>query len=231
MRLLLFSDLHLDAVTAGMRRADDLDLALANVVEIAVSRECDAVACLGDIADPDCGSILVRAVDSMLNMIAVLNSYKKRSYFVAGNHDTVEDGSGVTTLRPLRHSASVVAERPMTVLDPSGLAIILLPYPSRATAYDPELYVRENCKGGELVLGHMTGIDGVEVGSESRDFARGSAMPFPLRECRRQNALFLANGHFHRQQVTAGGIHIPGSLELLRFDEEGNQPGVMIVEV
>ena len=40
----------------------------------------------------------------------------------------------------------------------------------------------------------------------------------------------MLNGHYHRMQE-AGGVRIPGSLVRLRFDEEHNDPGFLVLEV
>lgn len=234
MRFLVFSDLHLDAVTAGMRRIDDLHQGLVQVANIAVERGADVVACLGDISDPDAGSILVRAYDSLFGFVTSMQAADKHVIFVAGNHDVIEDGSGATTIRPLRHVGVNVAEQPRTFAS-GEVDIICLPYASRATMYDPDRYVssyrRSPGARAAVVLGHMTGLDGVQVGSESRDFARGSSMPFPVEACRKIGVSYMCNGHYHRAQTTPDGVHVPGSLARLRFDEETNLPGVLVFDV
>lgn len=236
MRLLLYSDAHLDAVTAGMRRIDDVDAAFSRVANVAREREVDAAVFLGDLADPDCGSILVRVLDSALQLAKSLENDDITSIWLAGNHDVIQDGSGATTLRPLRAVASKVAERPATIYF-DEVKMILLPYPSRAAAYDPELYVRDNAAPvpgfaeKTIVLAHATSLRGARQGSESGDLARGGDFPFPVDECKRQGAAFMGNGHFHHGQVTPDGVHVPGSLVRLRFDEESNSPGILVVDV
>lgn len=237
MKFLVFSDAHLDAVTAGMRRIDDLERAFDRVHALACENDVERVVFLGDLADPDCGSILVRVLDVALGLASALADDGIVSHWVAGNHDTIEDGSGFTTLRPLRAARrTFVHEVPQSfAFGGSNLVeAMFLPYAARNLRYDPEAWMQENSfrlSGGRVVFGHMTGIDGVKLGSETYDFARGGSMPFPLEECRRQKVDLMFNGHFHREQTTPGGIRIPGSLARLRFDEEHNAPGVLIAEL
>lgn len=223
-----------------MLRIDDLDHALSQVADLAAARSVNVVVCCGDIADPDCGSILVRVYDVLIRMAAKLEMNNIPFFIVAGNHDTIEDGSGRTTLHPLRNVPGVrIFEQPdATAFYNLGVRyadVLFLPFPSRTSVYDPEDEVRKAFVGKKdrkrVVIGHCTGIDDVQVGSETKDFARGSILPFPIEECIKHEVDFMGNGHFHKQQVTPAGIHIPGSLANLRFDEENHTPGILIASI
>lgn len=237
MRFLITSDWHLDATTAGMRRGDDLDRAADRVVDLAIARSVDRFIHLGDVADPDCGSALVHVYEILLGKVRRLVRHGTiQSNFIAGNHDTIEDGSGRTTISPLRNAGErvFVYEEP-ALITWGDVQCCFLPFPARVLRYDPEAFMREHpfdqTARVRMVVGHCTSIDGVQLGSETYDMTRGAELMFPLAECRKQNVTFMANGHFHKQQVTESGIHIPGTLERLRFDEETNEPGVMIVDL
>lgn len=241
MKILLFSDWHGDQSTAGLRRIDDLEGAFERVLAIAIEREVDYAFFLGDLADPDCGSILVRVLDSALSLAARLCAVGIGSIWISGNHDVLEDGSELSTLHPIRHArvgdfASIVVERPTSLVfgKKNLVEATLLPFTSRSAPYDPAEYMRANPfkqNGGRIVLGHCTSIRGARAGSETTDLARGGSLEFPIEECKRQKVTFMACGHFHHGQVTPDGVHIPGSLERLRFDEERNSPGILIAEV
>lgn len=237
MKILLFSDAHGDSSTAGMRRIDDISRGFQRVTSIALEREVDIVSYLGDLADPDCGSIIVRVLDQMFLMATTLSDNHITFFLIAGNHDTIEDGSGISTLHPLDRISNVfVYERPggMTIGD---YEFAFLPYPTRVTHYDPAkvlptLFDAEKQRGRKrIVLGHCTDVRGARAGSESGDLARGGSLSFPIDQCKELEVDLMGNGHFHHQQVTEDGVHIPGSLECIRFDEEQNTPGIFIVTI
>lgn len=233
MKMLLTGDWHLDACTAGMSRADDLEAALKKVVKLAIDNDVDYFMFLGDLANPDAGSILIRVLDIALNAAGSLGDKGIESCWMSGNHCIIKDGGEFTSVTPLRHMPKAhVITRPLLTGRPAfGCEIMFLPY--CAKPYDPEKFMQANpfTAKTRIVLGHCTGAEGVKLGSETYDMSRGATLPFPLAECKRQRVTFMANGHWHRQQVTESGIHIPGTLERLRFDEQDNSPGVMIVEV
>jgi DNA repair exonuclease SbcCD nuclease subunit len=234
MRLLLLSDLHLDSTTAGMRRLPDLELALDRVATIAIKEKVDEVFFLGDLADADSGSIIIRVLDVAMKFAGSMAANCIATRWVAGNHDSIEDGEGHTTILPIGNiGGAFIYERPTTIMagPEADIPVSFLPYPTRGCQYDPEQYVLENCLSGSIVAGHCTYIDGAVLGSESRDMARGGSFSFPVNACKKMGAKLLFNGHYHRQQITPGGVHIPGSLERLRFDEETNAPGILICDV
>lgn len=237
MKSLVYSDSHLDSSTAGMRRIDDLVGAYRRIVEITLQQRVRHVFFLGDLADPDCGSILIRVLDETMALIRTLNSHDVESTWIRGNHDVVQDGSDTSTLTPLRQMAGAhVIESPTMSRHAAwgSTEICFLPYPTRMSPYEPEEFLQQNRFSSDkhkVVMAHCTGIDGVKVGSETRDMARGATLQFPLAECRRQDVNVMLCGHFHAAQTTESGIIIPGSLECLRFDEEHNEPSVVILEI
>lgn len=215
-----------------MRRIDDVSKAFGEITGIAIERKVDAVFCLGDLGDPDAGSILIRLYDTILKMAMRLNMMHIDLFMVAGNHDVIEDGSGLTTLHPLNQAGVRIFERPRLV-DYRGCNIAFLPYPSRVTQYNPVDVVNSfaDPKLKRVVMGHCTAVPGAKAGSESGDLARGGSFDFPLEACKAKGVIFMANGHFHHQQITPDGVHIPGSVEKFRFDEEYNIPGIFIVTI
>lgn len=237
--MLFFSDAHLDQSTAGLRRIDDLEGAFKRVLAYAIEREVSLVVFKGDLADPDCGSILVRVLDAALGIASDFAAHGIASRWVRGNHDVIEDGSGLSTLTPVgRIKGARVFDRPEHEFFKDApfrdVEVLYLPYPSRASIYDPAQYMQGNPfsgTGARVVIGHCTSVRGAVAGSETNDLARGGNVEFPIEECKRQNVTAMFNGHFHAQQTTPDGVHICGSLERLRFDEEHNHPGILIAEV
>lgn len=226
-------------MTAGVRRIDDLRKSVNRVVGEAIDQKVDAFIFTGDLADPDCGSMLVHVLELAHSAAGALRRAGILNVWVPGNHCVLYDGSGKSVLSALRtwDVLTQVFEQPAT-FTLKGVFFALLPY--TAVKYDPDAWLRSVLAVGTLgtsrampraVLGHCTGMRGVEVGSESRDMSRGADLVFPEAACAELGVDYMGCGHFHKRQVTAGGIHIPGTLERLRFDEEGNSPGFYIVEI
>lgn len=243
MRIVCSSDWHLDASTAGLERFDDvLEAAWVTVKE---ALEADMYVFLGDLCDPDssgshrCAAELARVAFRLASLGIAFRA-------IAGNHDVVDDGHGTSTLSTIAGSVRGLSPSKIRGLDarifevPSyeewgDVVFVWLPYVSRALSYDPEEYVSTLPVIGSprtvVVCGHLM-VPEAERGSESGDFARGRNIVFPAEACRRRwgDRVVLLNGHYHRMQE-AGGVRIPGSLVRLRFDEEHNDPGFLVLEV
>src|SRR5574341_974145 len=233
--LVLVSDVHIDAVTSGVQRFDEVARSISETVKAAAQLK--AFWCfLGDWCNPDSP----RAFRSSAHAVAVaaeLQRQGSKSIWLAGNHDVVEDGKGTTTLSPLREAASVftdvtVCERPsLHVFEEERIAFWCLPYAARVGHYDADKFVRTYARSTDgyenVVLGHLT-LQGIEPGSETKDMARGRDMDWPLeaiRECLPDAKVF--GGHYHRRQEFAG-VQIVGSIARFRHDEEGHEPGYLV---
>lgn len=256
MRLFVVSDLHADASTNGLDRFDEIRDALFVAVDAAIdeskrtSPKNVAFVFAGDLCDPDTTRSF-RAISMVIDAAMKLSRAGIESFWVAGNHDTIENERGSTTLEPLAmlaktehnppHFAHIfVAEEPMDSMLGIGLWLVLLPHAARARNYDPARFVQSvemlpanfPLKERFIVIGHLT-VPSAERGSESDDFARGRDMIFPVEACRKRwgDRCMLVNGHYHRKQITKDGVHIPGSLARLRHDEEQHEPGYLVIEV
>ncbi len=103
MKLLITGDLHLDAVTAGNPRLHEVREAFGQVIARVRKERIDAVLFLGDLCNPDRGSRSLRAVTAGIEMFRTLVQQTGCAVvMVAGNHDVVQDGSGLTSLSPIR---------------------------------------------------------------------------------------------------------------------------------
>lgn len=235
MKLLVISDLHLDWVTHGVARFDELnDVLFSVVLQRAQIEKIDAFLCLGDICDPDSGAVVFRAAAATILLSRRLAAYGVEQIWIAGNHDVVEDGTGTTTLTPLAATANEyvhVHERPGKTVLKESVTVITLPFVATSHAYDPEEWVMTAMKGTKgpiIVAGHLS-VPGVVPGEEVKEMPRGREVVFPVEAS--AGADLRLNGHYHRQQRTESGIWIPGSLARLTFGEQEHDPGFLIVEV
>ncbi len=243
MKLLVISDLHLDAKTAGFPRFDDVEGAMWAAAERAIDWKADAFLCLGDVSDPDSPE-MIRAICAVNRIGRELHRELIPSYWVVGNHDTLEDGHGTTVLDPVSYrvvkTPHLVAFKrgPRTgklthTTGPGDKTIGFLPYTSLSHTYDPAEVVRSWHREGtrvDLIAGHLM-LEGLGHGSETTDYPRGRDVFFPIDVCRElyPDAVLLC-GHYHAAQ-TYRGVHIPGSLVNLTKAERDHTPGWLEIEI
>lgn len=233
-RLLITSDWHLDATTAGVERREDLEAAVDRIACAVKEEDVEGFAFLGDLCDPDSPRAW-RAVEVAMRFAHQLEDSSVVQLWLVGNHDVVEDGRCSSTLLPLRGAGFRVVDTPQsTVL--AGVPVVALPFTPRSHAYDPPEFVLELERGAKrapgtpLVLSHLC-VEGIEPGSESKEFARGREVFLPLEEIREwMPGALVFNGHYHRRQ-TFREVNVPGSLARLTRGERDNSPGFLIVEV
>lgn len=228
----------------GVARFPELERAVMASVQAAVGVEADAYLFLGDLCDPDCGSVAFRCVELLQRATVMLLEGLQRVqvHHIAGNHDVCEDGSGDTTLTPLRalehHTDRVyVHERPRMIdlqhVNPDGSVEILwmqtLPFCATSHAYDPAAL--PGLMTADVIAGHLA-VPGAQPGEETTEMPRGREVLFPLDRIaeRATPPRLLLNGHYHRRQHT-NGVHIPGSLARLTYAERDNAPGWLVVDL
>lgn len=245
-RALFFSDIHIDAVTAGRSRRHEILGFLERVFHIADQEQVDLVAFAGDAHDPGTLSDGLLCADLMRRFLMFPRARSSPAFVaIAGNHDVFDIGEyfmdqPVTTLTPIRsathfipreHAELVhVFDRPMTRLVKPGLAVLALPYVSRVhvdklpTWEAHALNVARGYveQGNKLVvIGHRV-IPGARMTSESTEMARGQDQIFPFAEVAALKPAFVVNGHYHAHQtvmVEGLEIHIPGSPIKFTFGE------------
>lgn len=252
MKILVTSDWHADATTAGFDRGDDVSSAVWETVAVAALEEVDMYLFLGDLCDP--GTTRSHRAEAVAVRTAAELWFRHRipSRWITGNHDVIEDGSGSHTLvgvadlafglRETEHAGRIVVlDEPFeehigeNFIRAGGMVdIVYLPFTPRSRGYDPERWVRKcgaGSHGRRVVVAAHLNIEGIESGSETSDMPRGRDVFLPLAAIRERwpDALVL-NGHYHRRQ-TFKGVVVPGALERLTFGEERNQPGFLVVEV
>lgn len=249
MKVVACSDLHLDWHTLGFKRFDDVMERLEEVKAAAL--EADVFLFCGDLSDGDSpGSH--RAVSAICGYVSSLACAGVTCICIAGNHDVVEDGAGTTVLSALRGlelggavkklvrvfekpAAARIEVMPETVGGkPRHLALVALPYPSRAGGYDPADFARRLKPPQEgtplLVAGHLWIGGAPEDGGESTDLARGRGVYWPVAELERSlPGALKVGGHYH-QPGWLGDVLVCGSLERLTMAEEHNQPRYLVLD-
>lgn len=238
MKLVVTSDWHLDHVTHGIARHVELAKLVGKVVERTIEEQADAFLFLGDLCNPDAGSSVFRCVEVALSAATWLAARHVPSIWLAGNHDVIEDGTGDTTLSPLRGLGDGlvhVIERPgfVQVCGRTGTpkTVMCLPFTATSHPYIVEDFVKTAPAERENVvsISHLN-VPGVIPGEETTEMPRGREVILPT-ELVRERAKFVLNGHYHRQQRTLSGVWIPGSLARLTFCEEAHEPGFLVLEV
>ena len=248
MKIVISSDWHLDAVTSGIPRFDEVARAVQQTVEAAKRERADLYLFLGDLCDPD-ASRAPRCVAYAIQVAAELARAGIPSRWLVGNHDVIEDGSATSTLSPLAAashsipmavpmSLSPKTDRPVLVYERPmweslcGIRLLALPFVPRAAAYDPWDFIDPwQEETPDLIIGHLN-VPGVIPGSESDEYARGRDSWFPVEKIRqRWPKVVLLNGHYHSPSIAPGDVLIPGSLARLTHGEAHNDPGYLLVEV
>lgn len=234
MKIVLTSDWHLDALTDGVPRWEEIEAIVDHSVDVAIQEGAKLYVMGGDLCDPD-GWSAARAMAKSIAVAAKLYDAGIASIWLAGNHDVIEDGLGTTTLTPLVAAdiAQHVFEAPGEIMF-EQLHIVGLPFTPSSHAYDPAKIVRNygRTRKGEqtLVIGHLN-LEGISAGSETSEMARGREVFWPVDTIQKKwpDATMLG-GHYHHAQEFRG-VHIIGSLARLRHDEEDSSPSLMILEV
>lgn len=253
MKLLVSSDWHLDAMSAGVPRFAEVQRAVEHAVATAKRERVDLFLFLGDLCDPD-ASRAPRCVAFAIQVAADLSRSGIPSRWLVGNHDVIEDGSGTSTLSPLAAASEhlplsvplgerPLVERPVRVYErPTAERIgdqivFALPFVPRAAAYDPEAVLA--AWAGEavpnedptIILGHLN-VPGVIPASESDEYARGRDLWLPVETIRKRwPKATVLNGHYHGGQVAPGDVIIPGAPARFTHGEASHEPACLVVEV
>lgn len=236
------SDWHPDYNTAGLSRFEDVAAAVKECVDytenlaLRVGPENVVWFFVGDLCNPDSGSVVVKCIRLMMNTAFRLKKAGVRQVWIAGNHDPIEDGSGHTTLWPLKNLSPFIQvfEQPelCRLRNAEEDYILALPFTARSHTYDPAEFVREQCEGKMMrnlvVLSHLT-VPDAQLDNESKELARGRDMHYPSDALRQVNAthMHLYQGHYHRAQeinTSCGVVHVCGSIQQLTFGKSPLKP-------
>ena len=210
-RIVVSSDYHLDACTAGVPRLSDVAAAINETVDVAIEHKVDAWGFLGDAMDPDSGSIVFDCMEVLFEAVIRLQHEGIETFLIGGNHDCKEDGSGTTTLSPLRplsaRSDSIhLYEQPGAFKLATGLSVVALPYTASSHAYDTAKFLKEAVSklDGDYIIASHLNLEGIHPGSESTDMPRGREVFFPLP--RAAEAQASTEAHAQRPHPQATGL-------------------------
>lgn len=235
MKLFVSSDWHVDHVTNGVHRFSEIMRAVDQIAQMAIEERSRGATVgfmfLGDLCDPDNGKDVAVASKVVVGVASKLAAKDVSSFWLVGNHDVVEDGSGVTTLDALADFGSplVTLAKMPGVYSFCGKRVLALPFTATSHRYTPSELVD---RSADLVVGHLT-IPGMHPGEETTEMPRGRDVLFPIDET---DGMFRMNGHYHcRQSFFPKGavspIEIPGSLARLTFGEEAQHKSFLVLEI
>lgn len=254
MKAVISGDWHGDWYTAGVPRFDEIAIAVDVTVRAAIDMKAGLYIFDGDLAEVD-GPGMLQTLAVAVGAAKDLHRHGIQSVWLTGNHDVIEDGFGTSNLTPMAEveGAELVdaprvipfAERsePLPFGDearakyltqskaPGVKRVACLPFTPRTHNYDPRAFVRDyQGPAPDLVVGHLM-LEGIAVGSETKDMARGRDVFWPLAELRQHwpNAL-LVGGHYHDSQVYQG-VHLVGSLARLTRSEIHNKPVYLVADI
>jgi len=238
MRVVVTSDWHLDALTDGVQRADEISRIVDHSVNIAIEERAELYIFAGDLCNPD-GWNSIRAMAKAIEVASRLSDHDVSSIWIAGNHDVMEDGLGTTTLTPLASAdlAVQVFEQPGEFIFKGinmNVHIVGLPFTPTSHKYDPETTIRKMSRPKlgmpTLVIGHLN-LKGIAAGSETKEFARGREVYWPTDAIKKKwPGCVMIGAHYHNAQEF-DDVHIIGSLARLRHDEESHNPSVMVLNL
>lgn len=250
-RIIVSSDWHDDAVTRGVSRRKEIRDAVWQSVNHAIARDADAYVFAGDLCDPDDGPTVAVASEFAVEVARHLSSHKIPSYWITGNHDTIENGrdTSLSPLRGLNDPNIVVAERPMVVgpfapIVGVGVSWVLLPhtaYGAKEHSVDmlPKLLEYTAGFSSVVIVAHLS-VSGMQPGEETTEMPRGRELTLPthlIAEHQRRHPeqrIIVINGHYHRQTnhaVDGIVVHVPGSLARLTFGEQDHTPSFLDIEI
>lgn len=231
--IVVSSDWHPDASTAGFPRFDDVAAAVARSVDHAIEHRAEAYYFLGDLVtnDPPL-DVMIRCLGIALKTAEELNGAGIASFWLTGNHDVFEDGRGTSVLDPIYYSSrAFLCNGPSLESFSDERRVLVLPFAATSRGYDPIKFVESIPQDENVVMvaTHLM-LEGISPGSETDEFPRGRDVFFPIDLVRERwpNAVVVA-GHYHRRQVYRG-VHVVGSLARLTRGERDNEPGFFVVD-
>lgn len=252
MKILVTSDWHVDAVTAGVERLPELAEYVSALEGAVHDQKIDLVLNLGDcwdpgsVQDPRWGRFVYQSFVHLAEAAREQSSNDVGLIAIPGNHDVVDRSEPTSTLSPLAVAgprAVAVLEEP-TLYRLGGVAFLALPYVSRAfertdgyrRTYDDAIEAAlKAARSSPLVVFAHLAFEGMVPGSESTDMARGREVPFPVDVVGELGASVVLNGHYHARQTIRRGaldIEIPGAPIRFTFGEAKDGPrGFLVVEV
>lgn len=253
MKLLVTSDWHEDAFTAGVPRLDELVGYVDHLVGVCRQEKVDLVLNLGDVFDPGNPRECLYQTRLIEMASALTRASRLGSLWLTGNHDVLDCYPPLSTLSPLAALSKAwrlkvwPGEQELEVVDMPRLVemphvnLLCLPYVSRAAetsgAYQKALSEALEAARGKpdplLVLSHLS-LPNMHPGSEA-EMLRGREMPFPLEQVLELRPAVVLQGHYHaRQSMKLKGLQVEvvGAPARYTFGErDDGERGFLLVEV
>lgn len=236
MRSVFSSDWHGDVITQGVDRYEEVEEGVMESVQYAKDVKADAYFFGGDLCDPHTARAH-RSVMLAHRVAYELHQAGISSYWLVGNHDVIEDGSGGCTLMSLSWSNATVMSLP-TLFRSGGtpataLNVIALPFTPSSHSYDPVEFIEGleiDNDDPVLVLGHLN-LKGICAGSETLDMPRGREVFWPIQALKEKfPKAILVGGHYHERQEY-DGVRIIGSTARLTYGEGHHKVGYLELEI
>ncbi len=250
MKLVFSSDWHGDVITQGVDRYDEVEEGVMESVKHAIAINADVYFFGGDLCDPHTARAH-RSVMLAHRVAYVLDAAGIPSYWLVGNHDVIEDGSGGHTLMSLGWSPGAVMPDPQWSLgwspgavmsDPQWFTVgthrdfinvVALPFTPTSRSYDPVEFIEGleiDNDSPILVIGHLN-LKGICAGSETLDMPRGREVFWPTDAIKAKfPRAIMVGGHYHERQ-TYDGVRIIGSTARLTYGEGHHKVGYLELEI
>lgn len=239
-KIVVCSDLHVDAHTLGIERADDVIERLEDVAEAA--EDADLFIFLGDLLEghrPD------ERIWTLVSRVGnLLRSIECPKLLVAGNHDVVDRRGHRSALAVFEMLDDTdVSEFPAMFNWPDvDVDVVTLPHVSSAHMpkefettqqwIDAECrWFLENLNDPFIVASHLELEEQIEFPGSERDMPSGQRAPIlPRFFLDDDRVLIVVQGHYHSPQ-DIGKIRIVGSAERLTANEaEDDRKGYIVLE-
>lgn len=226
MRLVLFSDLHLDAVFAwaspevAARRRQGLRETLVRIVGLADERDADALLCGGDLYEQEQATPDTRAF-----LREVLGQAARPVYISPGNHDWFGPGSPYVQVDWPANVHIFTGDRLTPVELAEGLTLWGGAHhaPAGTAGFLDDFQVDRG--GTNLALFHGSERNGLSREAAGKD----PHAPFDARQIPAAGLDHALLGHYHRPRCEARHTY-PGNPDPLTFGEDGRR-GAVVVDV
>lgn len=253
MRILHTADWHLGTKVPyiGLDRTDEQMRIVEKIVKIVEEKNVDVVIIAGDIFDNPTPSYQSEKI--FYNFIAsVCGDLKKYLFVISGNHDSMEKVDTVSVFskffnvngsQMFKHfylGGQIEKSLPNLICDVDGISFVGIPFVSRyrySGRYQEifELILGQLLEraGSEVVLFSHDTLEGVEYsGTEVEYSDKALNLVSIQKQADFDKVRYWALGHIHKyQEIVRNKIYYSGSIIQIDFGEEGQEKGVIIVDL
>jgi DNA repair exonuclease SbcCD nuclease subunit len=163
-------------------------------------------------------------------------------YVLVGNHDATNDsatGSALAAFRVSRWRYVTVVDRPLTVRTRGDHVVTVLPFPSPGLYRSIHSYLKDVWQAFynhpfitpkcQYVFSHLM-VEGAAYGSQDFVYRGGDySIPDYVTRSRSMNTKVIC-GHIHKGQTVNKRVHVVGSANRLRFDEQRDKKHILLID-